>query len=303
VQRYRVLLYLGSIGVLFGLLATWYAFAFMTQTEAPPIPFSGPRALDDVRRQVDFGPRIPGSESHAMALSWMQRELTAAGWTTKLQIGSYLDHPLQNLIAFRSETSPEVLLGAHFDSRLHADQDPEPSLRTHPVPGANDGASGVAVLLELARTLPADTVPIWLVFFDAEDNAGIPGWEGLLGSRAFVEGMTTPPRMMVLVDMVGDADLRLPLEGNSDPQLRDSIWTTAAELGHADIFVPLVEYSVQDDHIPFLEAGIPAVDIIDLRYEFWHTTGDLPDRVSSESLQVVGDVLWTWLAALATSSH
>lgn len=172
-----------------------------------------------------------------------------------------------------------------------------------PGPGANDGGSGVAVLLELARTLPIDTVPIWLVFFDAEDNGRIPLWDWILGSRAFVAEATVLPQKMILVDMVGDSDLQIPMERNSDADLRNSIWETAARLGHDDVFLPQVGKAIVDDHVPFLEAGIPAVDIIDLDYEFWHTTSDTPDKLSAESLQIVGDVLWTWLIEQSASGE
>jgi Zn-dependent M28 family amino/carboxypeptidase len=100
---------------------------------------------------------------------------------------------------------------------------------------------------------------------------------------------------MILLDMVGDSDLRIPMEGHSDPDLRRSIWATAARLGHDDVFVSELGGAILDDHVPFLDAGIPAVDIIDIDYAYWHTTADTPDKLSSESLQVVGDVLWSWL--------
>jgi Zn-dependent M28 family amino/carboxypeptidase len=155
------------------------------------------------------------------------------------------------------------------------------------------------VLLELARTLPRDSVPIWLVFFDAEDNGDIPGWDWLLGSKAFVATMEVRPKAMILVDMVGDQDLSIPMEANSDPALRASIWSTAARLGYGDVFVARTKYSIEDDHLPFIEAGIPSVDIIDLDYRYWHTTSDLPEHVSARSLQVVGDVLSSWIEAQA----
>jgi Zn-dependent M28 family amino/carboxypeptidase len=293
--RTRILLYLGVIAVLFGLVAAWYAFAFVGEAATSESRFDSLRALSDVRQQVEFGPRIPGSEGHEKAASWMEAELLAAGWTVRRQTTSSMDHPVVNLIASRTTEPPQVLLGAHFDTRMLADRDPVLDLRTNPTPGANDGASGVAVLLELARSLPRDTVPVWLVFFDAEDNGRIPGWDWVLGSRAFVKQMTVRPDKMVLVDMVGDRDLHIPMEANSDPQLRASIWETAARLGHRDVFLPQVGKTILDDHVPFLEAGIPAVDVIDIDYEYWHTTGDTPDKVSAESLQIVGDVLWTWL--------
>jgi Zn-dependent M28 family amino/carboxypeptidase len=288
-------LYLGTIGALFILAAGWYGFAFLHAPPQSHTSFDGERALRDVETQVAFGPRIPGSDAHARALAWMQAELAAAGWQTQTQSVTYQGHDIENLIASRSQDPPQIIVGAHYDSRLRADRDPDPSRRTDPVPGANDGGSGVAVLLELARTLPPETVPVWLVFFDAEDNGRIPGWDWILGSEAFVANSKVTPGAMVLVDMVGGTDLHLPMEGNSDPTLRQSIWNTAAQLGHGAVFEQGVKYSVEDDHLPFIRAGIPAVDIIDLDYPYWHTTSDTPEHVSAKSLQTVGDVLETWL--------
>jgi len=294
-QRGRILLYLGTIVVLLALVISWYGFAFVQAAEPQDSQFDGQRALDDVRRQVEFGPRIPGTEGHEKTVAWIEAEIAAAGWTVQRQSTTSLGYPIINLIAFRTQDAPQVLVGAHFDTRVLADRDPDLGLRSTAVPGANDGASGVAVLLELARSLPFDTVPIWLVFFDAEDNGRIPGWDWLLGSRAFVSEMTARPDKMILVDMVGDSDLQILIEGKSDPDLSASIWATAARLGYEDAFLPQIGPAILDDHVPFLEAGIPAVDIIDIDYAYWHTTNDTPDKVSAASLQTVGDVLWTWL--------
>lgn len=261
---------------------------------APSPRFDGWRALADVERQVAFGPRTPGSAAHAQLLEWLRDELQKAGWQVEVQEGVYGGQLVRNLIAFRTST-PRWLLGAHYDSRLVAERDPDPTRRTQPVPGANDGASGVAVLLELARVLPVD-VPVWLVFFDAEDQGNLPGWEQWsLGARYFVQEMKIRPEGVIIVDMVGDVDLDLPMEANSDVALRESIWQTAATLGYNKVFRPQIGYTVMDDHIPFLDAGIAAVDIIDLNYAFWHTTDDTPDKVSPDSLAMVGQTLLTWL--------
>jgi glutaminyl-peptide cyclotransferase len=178
-----------------------------------------------------------------------------------------------------------------------ADNDPDLTKRTEPVPGANDGASGVAVLLELARSLPKDTPPIWLVFFDTEDNGRIEGWDWILGSRAFAEEIPINPRAVVIVDMIGDADLNIYLEKNSNVAIRTEIWSMAASLGYGDVFINEEKFSMLDDHTPFLEKNIPAVDIIDFDYPYWHTTQDTPDKVSAESLHAVGDTLWHWVVS------
>ncbi len=262
--------------------------------------FNGQRALADVEQQLSFGPRTPGSPGHAQAVDWILSSLREAGWEAEVQRTTFAGQDIQNIIARRSggASGDWVILGAHYDTRIVADQDPDPANRSLPVPGANDGASGVAVLLELARVLPADLeTEVWLVFFDAEDNGNLPGLDWILGSSAFVELLEGQPDAAVILDMVGDADLNLYLEQNSDLQLSASIWAQAAALGYEEFFIPLPKYSMLDDHTPFLRAGIPAVDIIDFDYPYWHTVEDTLDKVSAESLEAVGATLLAWLIA------
>ncbi len=207
-----------------------------------------------------------------------------------------MSHPVLNIIAYRDNDQPHILLGAHYDTRMHADQDQDPKRRNDPVPGANDGASGVAVLLELARVLPtSQEVPVRLVFFDAEDNGNIPGWDWIMGSRLYADKMKVEPLGVVIVDMVGDKDLNLYRERNSTRRLQDQIWAVAHEQGYEDSFIDEKKYSILDDHTPFLEKGIPAVDIIDFDYPPWHTTQDTLDKVSPHSLDIVGETLLVWL--------
>lgn len=291
----RIALYLSMIGLLLAAATGWYAFAFWTQPRPAPVKFDGQRALADVETQVAFGARTPGSAGQARVLEWMRAELSAAGWDSRIQPAQMLGHPIQNLIAWRGEEPPQVILGAHYDTRLFADHDPDPLKQLQPVPGANDGASGVAVLLELARVLPEDAPPLWLVFFDAEDNGNIQGWDWILGSRAFVEQLEMRPEAVVIVDMIGGTGQDIYIEMNSDRALADEIWTVAADLGYADRFIAQPKYSILDDHTPFLQAGIPAVDIIDFDYPYYHTTADTPDKVSAESLAAVGETLQEWL--------
>ncbi len=262
-------------------------------TAAPAaLEFDGERAFQDVETQIAFGPRTPGSEAHAQTVDWIGQELETSGWTVELQETTYRGQPVQNVIARRGEvTAPWVILGAHYDSRLKADRDPDPANQAQPVPGANDGASGVAVLLGLARALPQDLdKQVWLVFFDSEDQGQFPGWDWILGSRAFAESLQGTPDAVIIVDMVGDADLNLPKERNSDQGLVEEIWAAAAERGHEQ-FQPRPGYAMLDDHTPFLEKGLRAADIIDFDYPYWHTVEDTPEHVSSESLHAVGDTL------------
>jgi glutaminyl-peptide cyclotransferase len=301
--RRRVFIYLGFIGLLLLSFGFWYAWAFVLYRQSASLKFDGERAYNDVKTQVSFGPRVPGSVAHSRELDWLRTSLESKGWQVQIQQSQSLGHPIQNLVAYRSDKPPEFILGAHYDSRIYADHDPDPAKQTQPTPGANNGGSGVAVLLELARSLPADSQPVWLVFFDAEDNGKIPGWDWTLGSKAFVSGMTVKPQAMVLVDMVGGTGATFYMDGNSDTQLRNSIWDTAARLGYKDIFIPNVKYNILDDHIPFIQAGIPSVDIIDIDDKYWLTASDTPDHVSPRSLQAVGSVLWNWLTGQKTQSN
>jgi Zn-dependent M28 family amino/carboxypeptidase len=225
----------------------------------------------------------------------MRAELVKAGWQVEVQESEALGHSIQNIVAKRGDESPQIIIGAHYDTRMFADNDPDPANHSLPVPGANDGASGVAVLLELARTLPQDTLPVWLVFFDAEDNGRIDGWDWILGSTEFVKNNPLQPQAVVIVDMIGDADLNIYKEKNSNAELTDEIWEVAQELGHDSVFIPEYKYSMLDDHTPFLQAGIPAIDIIDFDYPYWHTLQDAPENVSASSLQAVGETLHTWV--------
>lgn len=258
--------------------------------------FSGDIALNHVNEQISFGPRTPGSESQQAVQEWIIKLLRSFDWEVEVQVTSQMGHPVKNIIAKRSSDLPYIIIGTHYDSRFFADKDPIISNQTLPVPGANDGASGTAVLLELARTLPTD-IPsnVWLVFFDAEDNGNIPGWDWILGSSAFVNELDVAPEVVVIIDMIGDKDLNIYMEENSDPFLTRMIWEQAAKMGHEGIFIPALKHSILDDHSPFIYAGVPTVLIIDIEYPYWHTVDDTADKISAESLQIVGNVLLAWI--------
>lgn len=258
--------------------------------------FDGQRALKDVAYQLNLGPRTPGSDAHQQTTDWISAELKINGWAVDIQTGNIQGHPYQNIIGKRGSSNSAIILGAHYDTRLVADQDPDPAKRTLPVPGANDGASGVAVLIELARTLPSNiSSSVWLVFFDIEDQGDIPGWDWILGSQAFANSITTPPQAVVVVDMIGDANLNIYKEKTSNADLVKQIWDTAAEAGYSGQFIAQEKYSMLDDHTPFLQRGYAAADLIDFDYPYWHTTADTLDKVSAESLKVVGDTLSNWV--------
>jgi len=262
--------------------------------------FDGENAYELIGKQLEFGPRPPGSQALRNTGDWIIDELRSSGWEISEHIFEYRDVELRNIAGmWNPDTADQssggvILFGAHYDTRPLADLDPDhPEM---PVPGANDGASGVAVLLELARVLERQNYPreVWMVFFDGEDSGNINGWEWIAGSSAYASQMEIEPDAVVIVDMVGDKDLDLYLEYNSDQTLAGEIWDTAEEQG-IDNFIHEYRYSILDDHIPFLQQGWPAVDIIDFDYESWHTTQDTIDKVSAESLVAVGSTLENWL--------
>lgn len=289
------------------LAAVFALFAlFLAACRAPapsaPETFSGERAYTWVTRQCDLGYRITGTEANRKAGDMIVEELRAQGWEIYEQTFTYLETPVRNILAWKG-TGGEggvILVGAHYDTRRSADQE-NPSL---PVMGANDGASGVAVLLELARSLSWDTKTrrIYLAFFDAEDNGRLDGWDWIVGSSYMAqhwgEAGESSLEAMILVDMIGDADQQVYYERNSDPGLSQTLWNIAGQLGYSDRIIPEYRYAMLDDHIPFVQMGAPAVDMIDFDYPYWHTTQDTPDKVSAESLEAIGRTLEVWLESL-----
>lgn len=258
--------------------------------------FDSSRAYQDIIQQTQKGSRIPGSVAHAETIQYICGQLKPYGWELVLQELTVEGHPVKNIIAKRGSGTSWIILGAHYDTRAVADQDLQTKNHSLPVPGANDGASGVAVLLELGRSLPASLdKQIWLVFFDAEDQGSLPGWNWILGSTGFASQLSGKPDAVVILDMIGDADLNIFQEWNSDPALTKQIWNTAAKLGYSQFFIPETKYSLEDDHFPFLKRGISAIDIIDFDYPYWHKTTDTAEKVTSQSLGIVGNTIYSWL--------
>jgi glutaminyl-peptide cyclotransferase len=292
IQRWNLLL----IGLIIVIGIALLVPVFFQQVDQEEITFNANLAMQHVQAQMDFGPRLPGSEAHQQTLEYIQTELEKYGWSVEIQEAESMGHPIQNIIAKRGSGSPWIIFGAHYDSRFVADHDPIIANQTLPVPGANDGASGVAVLLEMARVMPLElNKEVWLVFFDAEDQGRITGWDWILGSRDLAGSLTAKPDAVVVIDMIGDKDLNIYREQSSDQVITDSVWQTAADLGYGQFFINEEKYNILDDHLPFLEAGIPAIDIIDFDYPYWHTIADTTDKVSPESLAIVGNTLISWL--------
>ncbi len=275
-------------------LAAYWSVRVSSLTADAPTEFDGERAFRLVEAQVALGPRPTGSQASVQTGQLILNALEDAGWNISVHEFTYQGTAGRNLIGTAGD-GPVLLLGAHYDTRRRADRDPiSPNA---PVLGANDGASGVAVLLELARSLDLTRLrnEVWLVFFDAEDNGGLDGWDWIAGSRAFAAQLPELPEAAVIVDMVGDADQQLYFDVNSDAALSAEFWALAASLGYGEYFIPLPKHAMLDDHTPFAELGIPAVDIIDFDYPYWHTAQDTLDKVSPESLERVGRVLEVWL--------
>lgn len=270
-----------------------------TQTPVPQT-FDGSRAFSYVEAQVEFGPRWPGSPGHEAVGDYIVSQTQEAGWEVEEQLFEYRGVQGRNIIARANKDEDAViLLGAHYDTRRIADQTPGAAEDSVPVPGAVDGASGVAVLLELAQALDLESIPyeIWLAFFDLEDNGdgGIDNWDWIVGSRYMAENLTIAPRAVVVVDMIGDADQQLYYEGNSTPELQQELWGVAADLGFEDAFIPELRHTMIDDHLPFKQRGFPTALIIDFDYPYWHTVEDTVDKVSSDSLFRVGRTIEVWL--------
>jgi hypothetical protein len=275
-----------------------------------PLPdVDGARAQARVAHQVDLGPRIPGTAGHVAMQNWLTGELERLGGRVERQCftDSTLGRPLAlcNVIArFGPERGRRIALCAHYDTRPWCDRDPDPQHRDRPLPGANDGGSGVAVLLEVAELLSerAARVGVDLVFFDGEDQGraerpeefslGATGYAARLPAR----GSDLRPVAAFVFDMVGDRDLRIHPEVESSRRAANLVAMVldGARATGARSFHETPMHALTDDHIPLLDAGLPAVDIIDFDYPAWHTLRDRPDQTSAESLAEVARVA-AWL--------
>ncbi len=289
-----------------------------SQPATPAPTFQAARAFQDLVTQCDFGARTPGSAAHDACRAWLIAQFQALSSAVTVQDFGYTAPAGQQFVFTNvaavfgapagRDLSSALLIGAHWDSRPVADRDPDPALRTQPVLGANDGASGIAVLLELGRALQAQPPgrPVILACFDFEDSGntalttGQPHSGFSVGARYFANNLgALRPREAIIIDMIGDQHLTLPQEPNSlaaHPDLVRQVWATGQRLGFT-AFSDTVGQPITDDHLPFIEVGVPAIDLIDFDYPgpnnhaLWHTTHDVPANCSAESLRVVGQTL------------
>lgn len=279
--------------------------------------FSADSAYVYLSRQVDFGPRMPNTEAHRQAADWLVSELKRHGAAVTEQYadlkafdGTVL-HARNIFGQFNPEVDNRILLLAHYDCRPWADQDPDPEKRSRPIDGANDGASGVAVLLEMARQISSSNIKtgVDILFADAEDW----GTEGddeswAMGTRYFANNPVIPnytPAYAILLDMVGGKDAQFPVEYFSQqnaPDLVNEFWGVAREAGFGSRFPFRIGSAVTDDHIEFIKVGIPAIDIIEYHpgsgfNPHWHTSADNLSNISKETLGAVGQTLFQFLTS------
>ena len=277
--------------------------ALHVQTPAAPAPkFESGRAWEHLRQLVAIGPRPSGSAAIETTRKYLRDQIAALGLTATEQAWEQ-QTPIDTVrmvnlsVVIPGARKERIVVAGHYDTKLY---------RQFRFVGASDGASSAAFLLELARVLKGRKSPFTfeLLFLDGEE-ARLPEWGGAdntYGSRHYVEaakrdGSLASMKSLILVDMIGDRDLDIRRDENSTPWLTDLIWGAAKRQELDDYFIP-DSTRVEDDHLPFLAAGVPSVDIIDLDYEAWHTAKDNLDAVSARSLQVVGDVLMAALPAI-----
>lgn len=286
------------------------------ESDAPNLTFSGDSAYMYVEKQVNFGPRVPNTPAHQEAGDWLVAELKRHG-------ASVVEQPLslrafdgtmlkaRNILGqYNPEAADRILLLAHWDCRPWADEDPDPEMQKLPVDGANDGASGVGVLLEIARQLniTAPSKGVDILFVDAEDwgsSNDDDSWA--LGAAAFVNQPPIKgyaPREAILLDMVGGTNAQFYREYFSEQSassLNNKLWQTASSLGYSSSFPNKIGGAINDDHLKFIEAGIPAVDIIEFDPSGkgfnprWHTSQDKMDGISKSTLEMVGNVVLEYI--------
>lgn len=270
-------------------------------------PFSGEQALRYAVAQTEFGDRITGTEENIRAGDHIIDELRDLGWDVVIQPFTIDGEPARNIVAIRggggTANRRTALLTTHYDTRQFADRDPETVNHIQPAGGANVGASGVGVLLELARALDVAATghTVCLVFLDAEDNAGLEDWPPNAGAQIFLNRFEedlprcAEPRFAVHLAMVGGLDQDFYAAGESHPDLQAAIWQVSEEIGFADWPVQDSGEGVINTHVRFAEREIPALAVAGLNYPYRHTVSDTADRLSAVRMEQIGRTLELWL--------
>lgn len=278
------------------------------EPKVQPQNFDQKVAWSWLTKQCDFGPRVPNTKPHVACRDMIFEEVKKQCDTAELQPLSHVwskdssKRNMWNVIGYQNweKATTRVVLLTHWDTRPSADYDPVESKRGLPIPGANDGASGTAVLLELMRH--TKDVPkglgICYLFVDGEDlGPGID--EMFLGADFFAKHQPTKkPDYGILLDMIGDSDLEVPVEPNSYKKAKKvtlGLYKYAATIGLGKTFPMNFQQEILDDHLTMNDHGIPTVDLIDFTYDSWHTLQDTPDKCSATSLGKVGKLLNGWV--------
>ncbi len=274
--------------------------------ETPGGTFDGEAALAYAKTQVDFGPRIPGTTTAQRAGDWIVEQMKQRADTVVVQSFTHVTQdgkslPIRNILArWNPKATDRILYVTHWDTRPVSDQATDPAQRQLPVPGANDGASGVGLFVALGDALKKNrpTVGVDLLFVDGEDYGQFDEKlaDVLIGSAYFAKNPPDSgykPIFGILWDMIGDSDLGIKKEGYSvaqAPEVVDRVWRTAAELGFDRVFLPVEQGAITDDHVPLLQGGMRVIDVIDLDYPYHHQPTDTMDKISAKSLSIVGTV-------------
>lgn len=280
-----------------------------------PLLFDENISFNHLKNQVNIGYRYPGTLEINETRVYITSELIKYNWRIFFHNFTFNGIDVSNILAFPENSNNEtlkstLLLGAHYDTRIKADRDQIYSNRDLPILGANDAASGVAVLIEMAR-IYRNASNISLLFIDAEDQgSAISGWNYIEGSKEFAkpevlsgyfpDGKNSISNF-ILFDMIGDKDLTIYKEGNSNANIMNEIWNIGHYLGYTSNFIDQYKYTMTDDHVPFKNAGISVVDLIDFDFNdenghnLHHTINDNLDHVSAESLKIIGQTIELWL--------
>jgi len=293
-QRWPQLATLLVLALALGYLA-WLGWGLLPRTAPVNAGFDGDRALSLAQTQCEAGPRPAGSPENWRMGDDIAEELQRQGWKTAVEEYTAGAMQLRNIAGLAGASGPLLVIAVHYDTRSVADADTDPERRKQPAPGANDGISGVATLLELARALDVSHLRhrVWLVFLDGEADAGLPVWEAASGARDFVKGRQ--PDAVIYLNMAGAANARFPQAPDANDLLGTQLWKQAAKLGHEDLFPPETGPAIEDAHTIFVEAGIPTVEIIQPDYPYARTSEDRCDKLDAATLKAVGVLLESYL--------